>query len=283
MRSLQLVLRASWDFLDLPVSVAWTPLVQQNLQWWSDEHNLLADVSLEPLTPDLLFWSDTSNQGWGAHLADQFVLGLWSSHECQLYINVRELWAICFGLYHFRYRLLGMTIGVYSDNTTALAYLRRHGGTSSPALNEEAQLLLRWAESLRISLVPQFIMGARNVVVDSLSHRQQVLSSEWTLDQDVVTELQARWPVMVDLFATSQNYRLPVYFSPFADPMAAGTDTFFQSWDGLQAYVFPPFVLIQHVLNKLRTCKGILLTLIAPYWTQRDWFPDLLSLSLWLL
>ena len=47
--------------------------------------------------------------------------------------------------------------------------------------------------------------------------------------QEVVDELRARWPVMVDLFATSLNYRLPVYFSPLNDLMAVGTDVFLQS------------------------------------------------------
>ena len=61
-----------------------------------------------------------------------------------------------------------------------------------------------------------------------------------------------------------------VFFSVFADPMSAGTDAFLQSWDGLQAHAFLTFLLILQVLNKLRTCKGMLLTLIAPYWTQRD-------------
>ena len=51
-------------------------------------------------------------------------------------------------------------------------------------------------------------------------------------------ELVARWSATVDLFATALNYRLPVYFSPLSDPMAAGTDAFLQDWDGLQAYLF---------------------------------------------
>ena len=116
------------------------------------------------------------------------------------------------------------------------------------------------------------------MVADSLICQHQILGSEWTLAQEVVDELQAEWPVMVNLFATSLNYHLPVYFSPH-NPMAAGTDAFLQSWDGLQAYAFPPFSLIQQILNKLRSCKGTLLTLIAPSWSQKEWFPDLLSLS----
>ena len=91
MKSLQLVLQTSWDFLDESLSLAWTPDVQQNLQWWSNESHLLADVFLEPLTPDLLLWSDASGLGWGAHLVDQFVSSLWSRQESQLSINLWEL------------------------------------------------------------------------------------------------------------------------------------------------------------------------------------------------
>ena len=78
-------------------------------------------------------------------------------------------------------------------------------------------------------------MGAWNVVADSLSRQDQIIVSKWTLSQEVVDELGKWWPVMVDLFATSLNYRLPVYISPLNDPMAAGTDALLQLWDRFQA------------------------------------------------
>ena len=121
-------------------------------------------------------------------------------------------------------------------------------------------------------MVPQFIMGTQNMVADSLSHCQQVLGSERTLAQDVVNDLQVMWPITVDLFATTPNYWLLVCFSPLNDPMAVGMDAFLQVWDSLQAYASPPFALIRQVSNKLRTCKGRLLTLIAPFWPQKAWF-----------
>ena len=71
-----------------------------------------------------------------------------------------------------------------------------------------------------------------------------------------------------------------IYFSPFRDPMSAGTDAFLQSWDGLQAYAFPPVAIIPRVLAKLRASTGTELTLVAPHWAQRPWFSDLLQLSL---
>ena len=36
-------------------------------------------MSLESHLPDLMFWSDASDQGWGATLADHFPSGLWPS------------------------------------------------------------------------------------------------------------------------------------------------------------------------------------------------------------
>ena len=52
--------------------------------------------------------------------------------------------------------------------------------------------------------------------------------------------------------------------------MSALTDAFLQSWDSLQAYTFPPFVLILQVFSKLFTYKGAFLTLNAPFWPQRE-------------
>ena len=54
--------------------------------------------------------------------------------------------------------------------------------------------------------------------------------------------------------------------------MSAGTDAFLQSWDGLQAYAFPPVAIIPRVLAKLRASTGMELSLVAPHWAQRPWF-----------
>ena len=48
------------------------------------------------------------------------------------------------------------------------------------------------------------------------------LGSEWTLCPQAVSELLRRWPATIDLFATSLNHCLPVYFSPMYDQHSAG-------------------------------------------------------------
>ena len=182
---------------------------------------------------------------------------------------------LCFRSFSF---LSGATVAVFCDNVTAVAYLSKEGGTRSPALNNIAQEILHWAESLQIRLAPQFIPGIRNVLADSLSRPHQLPSSEWSLNMGVFRSLGRQWPVMIDLFATSDNHRCSIYFSPFRDPLSAGTDALLQSWDSLLAYAFPPWSILPQVVVKLRVSNGALLTLVAPYWPQRPWFVDLLQL-----
>ena len=72
---------------------------------------------------------------WGAHMGHHTTSGLWSEDEVQLFINAKELLAVQRGLLHFQSSLVGKTIAVFCDNTTAVAYLRREGGIRSPFLN----------------------------------------------------------------------------------------------------------------------------------------------------
>ena len=93
-------------------------------------------------------------------------------------------------------------------------------------------------------------------LADALSRPHQLPHSEWSLNLTVFQSLRRLWPVQIDLFATSDNHRCSIYFSPFQDPMSAGTDAFLQSWDSLQAYAFPPVAVIPRVLAKLRASTG---------------------------
>ena len=195
-------------------------------------------------------------------------------------INARELLAVQLGLFQFRSALQGRTVAVFCDNTTAVAYLRKADGSRSPLLNTLAQEILRWTESLSIHLAPQFLPGSNNVLADALSRPHQLPHTEWSLNMTVFLYLRRLWPVQIVLFATSAIHRCSIYFSHFRDPMSACTDAFLQSWEGLQAYAFPPVAIIPRVLATLRASTGTGLTLVAPHWAQCPWFSDLLQLSL---
>ena len=228
--------------------------------------------------PDLNFGSDASDVGWGAIVGEQQVSGVWTPSQRELSINLSEMMAVQRGLLEFRSLLRGKTIALFCDNAMTVAYLRRLGGTRSRVLFLNAREILLWVESIEITLLPQFIQGSLNARADLLSRPNLVIGSEWTLHQEVVQDLLHQWLAIIDLFATSLTARLPVFFAPAWEPKAAGVDAFLQPWDNLQAYAFPPIAIIKRVLLKLRASHNCDLTLIAPFWPQREWFPDLLEL-----
>ena len=107
--------------------------------------------------------------GWEAHLGEEVASGLWSPEEVVLSVNVRELLAVDHGLRYFAPQITNSTVALFTDCSTAIAYLRNQGGTLSQLLNSIAQHILRWAELLPVVLAPQFIMGRNNVLTYSLS------------------------------------------------------------------------------------------------------------------
>ena len=102
------------------------------------------------------------------------------------------------------------------------------GGTRSQVLFLNAREILLSVESMKITLLPQFIQGSLNTRADLLSRPNLVIGSEWTLHPEVVQDLCHQWPAIVDLFATSLTARLPVFFAPAWEPKASGVDAFLQ-------------------------------------------------------
>ena len=174
MLSLQLCLHRSWDRQDLVDPVYASMECLRDLQWWLHLPRLSLGVSLCQVSPDLHFWSDASDVGWGAHLDRKIASGLRDAHQAALFINARELLAVELGLRQFQSSLQGRTVAVFCDNATAVASLRKEGGTRSPLLNSLAQVILRWTESLSIRLAPQFLLGSNNVLADALSRPHQL-------------------------------------------------------------------------------------------------------------
>ena len=141
-RSLQLCLHRLWDRGDQSVQIPWSQDCLRDLRWWLDLPRLSLRVSLVQISPDLDFWSDASDVGWGAHLGSLTASGLWDQDQAALSINARELLAVQEGLLHFLPFLVGKAVSIFCDNSTAVSYLRKEGGTRSPFLNSLTQGIL---------------------------------------------------------------------------------------------------------------------------------------------
>ena len=280
MRPMQLVLRQEWSYSEDPnLPIPWNDQISRDLTWWMDDENLGKGVPLSCPPPEMLLFTDASLEGWGAHLQELTASGRWSQAERDLHINLLEMKAVLMALHAFQDRLMNHSVGLMSDNTTVVAYVNKQGGTVSSSLFLLTRQVLLWTESHSVTLSARYIPGERNVVADQLSRKGQVIGTEWSLHPLVARELFRLWgSPTVDLFASALNKKLPVYCSLLPDPLAWQEDAFMIPWDGLDAYVFPPFILIRRILDRVLESRNLRMTLVAPCWQQKEWFPDLLSL-----
>ena len=112
MRAIQWHLKERWSpradsrSMKIPPSAE----VLLDLVWWMNQENLEVGIPLMDPTPDILMFSDASLQGWGAHLEELQVAGLWSPDEASQHINSLELKAVWLGLQHFKEILAGKVV-----------------------------------------------------------------------------------------------------------------------------------------------------------------------------
>ena len=104
--------------------------------------------------------------------------------------------------------------------------------------------------------------------------------TEWSLHPEVMNLIFRLWRTpVVDRFATVHNTHLPQFMALVPEPRALAIDALSQDWQGKSMYMFPPFLLLNKVIQKLRTTQTGEMILIAPWWPSQPWFPHLLRLS----
>ena len=280
MRELQFDLKSQWSQASgLPGDlVSLSPRARQDLLWWTRDANLLRGSPFQSPPASKHLFTDASTEGWGAHLDFQEISGRWSSAERLVHINRLELQAVALALIHWQDQCKGHVVLVATDNSTVVSYINKQGGTQSLSLSRQASWLLGWCADRRITLRARHIPGHLNVLADALSREGQVLPSEWSLSPRVFKALESLWgPHHIDLFATRWNCKVPTFVSPIPDDRAWGVDALSLPWEGFMAYAYPPSGVLAKVLTKIRSheCQ---VTLIAPAWTDKSWFPELLDL-----
>ena len=281
MRSLQWHLKMHWSPESDPPSLpmALPEEARRDLSWWMVRDHLLVGVRFGTPAPDLHLYSNASSSGWGAHLLDQNVSGVWSAQEKLLHINLLEMKALFLGLQAFQEDVVGHHVTAMCDNSTVVAYVNKQGGTVSRSLCLLTSRLLRWTESFDVHLDVRYLPGESNALADVLSRRGQVVGTEWSLHPQVARALLRAWGnPSIDLFATCLNAELPLYCSLVPDPQAVFEDAFCHPWDDLDLYAFPPFPLVGRVIARVQESSRVAMTLVAPLWPEKEWFADLLLL-----
>ena len=106
-------------------------------------------------------------------------------------------------------------------------------------------------------------------------------SLEWKLNPNVFQRVCQIWGQPdTDLFASRVSHQLERYFSWTQDPNCIAVDAFYQNWEPLFPYAFPPFCLITKVLRQAKVQAVREMVLITPLWPSQPWYPFLLSMAI---
>lgn len=250
--------------------------LQEDFSWW--ETNILYRVSsISSREYSCVIFSDASLTGWGVSCNDNRAHGLWSESERLHHINYLELLSAFLGLKCFAKNLRSCNILLRIDNTTAISYINRMGGIRFKKLSNLAKAIWEWCEECDLFIFASYIASKNNAEADFES-RKLDKETEFELSDAVFQRIISKlgYPD-IDLFATRINAKCKDYVSWTRDPGSIAVDAFTMRWDKFFFYAFPPFILINRVLQKIRAerAEGIV---VVPRWPAQPWYPLFLSM-----
>ncbi|KAK0417298.1 hypothetical protein QR680_012929 [Steinernema hermaphroditum] len=211
----------------------------EDLRCWSKNLARHAKRPLREPTPSVVITTDVSKLGWGATSGGASTGGNWSPEEAAEHINVLELKAILFGLRVFAERMRDCAVLIQSDNTVAISYINRFGGTANNRLIELARTIWFWARDRNLFLIATHLPGRENAVADAESRSYTL---DWHLHKEITARLFDFWgtpEIVYDLLATPLAARCLPTASPcgmenlISDWRAAGlneTAAMFDFW-----------------------------------------------------
>ena len=249
---------------------------RSDLQWWLENiHTTYAPIHWPPITQEMCTDASGKN-GWGASVQGMIPIGgAWTEAEDDIHINVKEMIAILYALRSLVDIFKNQHVRVLCDNTTAVQTINKMGTTKSKACNDMVKGIWEFCIKHNIFITCTHIPGKENIIADQES-RKEYRQGEWMLHKrffhDALRIFQ--FQPNIDCFATRINAQLPTYVSRYPDPYASQVDAFSFNWADYKPYIFPPFSVINRVLQKIRVDKTLALC-VLPEWKTQAWWPQL--------
>ena len=237
-----------------------------DLLWWSKCPDNLPPSPMREYEADVSLYCDASLIGWGGFLSSgQHISGKWSSSHRKEHINYLELKAIQLCLSTFLPLIKNKIVHIHSDNSTAVYYINKIGGTHSRGLCLLALDIVSFLINNKIFCKAFHIAGLNNTLADKFS---RIIDNDYGLDNVTFSYIVNLSPFLptVDLFASSDFHLLQSYVSWYYDAGAICSDAFSFKWPD-NCYAFPPISLISKVVQKFIADEIQNLLLVTPLWS----------------
>ena len=218
-------------FLSLPQGdlnrfVSLSSGTKEDLAWWVAHLKESNGKVFFPDIPGLVIYSDASLSGWGASCDEVYKRGPWPIQDQAPHVNELEILAPLYGLQSLTQLSRGLSVHLYIDSTTAVAYINKCSGTRSKDLSLISDEIVNWCEDRQIALLASHLPGELNIVADAQSRMERDASDCMLLAVEF-KRLQEVWPIATDLFAAAWNAQVETFFILDAATECGGSQRLF--------------------------------------------------------
>ena len=153
------------------------PEAAQTLLWWCTFKPQPKSISRSLI--EAAVTTDVPKEDYWGHLSNLSFKGRWPAEQCGLPVKgLRHQWG-------------GRLSPSRLDNTTAVVYLLKEGGTHCKTLNGVVRKILLKCYENGITVCPEYLRGVENLWADALSRGKK--AQEWSLGYQACHRLFKCW------------------------------------------------------------------------------------------
>ncbi|KAG1277774.1 hypothetical protein G6F66_012209 [Rhizopus arrhizus] len=144
--------------------------MESTIQPFQSQYNRITMVDQSSVQQEWI--TNTTNRKRTTCHHNTQTMGYWTNEEKGHSINVRELLAILFAIQLHAKKYKNSSIRLYTDNMTALKFVTKTGGTSSPLLQDLAVKIQDICNQYKLKVEYHHIPGVNNIQADQLSRQR---------------------------------------------------------------------------------------------------------------
>ncbi|XP_069109284.1 LOW QUALITY PROTEIN: uncharacterized protein [Argopecten irradians] len=267
--------------MDVAMSASWNCRISlssqsvEQLKFWDrcvekiNERKFTVDQSCQSIV-----YSDASHTGFGGYVVDSPMgtsHGMWSESEMEKSSTWRELVTVDRVLLSMLHLFCGKKVKWYTDNQNVVSIVNK--GSMKADLQSIALSIFDTCVRNCISIDIDWVPRTENEKADYVS--RIVDCDDWGVSSDIFVYLDTLWgPHEIDWFASTNNNKLPVFFSRYWNVGSSGTDAFTADWHGVNGWFVPPVCIVHRVLCYMQQC-GAYGTMVVPMWRSASFWPFL--------
>ena len=273
MRPFQFHLKEHWRYpQSLDSLLPWRETISAHLDLWQNPANVMRGADLHPKDHSIQLFTDAQTR-LGRLLRSKFYQGSVvrpgkkATHKCP------RVEGSLFG--SFKDQCQNQTVLVATDNSTVVAYWRNSLSRDVHSPVEDHNIVPSLSHNIKSqthSRVSECDSRPSFQVEPSAVNRMVTASGGVQTDLSEVVHSSCR-----SICYSSEPQTSAVCVSS-PRPKFLRHRCSDINWTGLTAYAYPPTAVLQRVIQKIRQCHCLIIV-IAPGWSERPWFWDLVQLS----